>query len=186
MIVLYDANVLYSGLMRDLLMRLALANIFQAKWTNDIQEEWIRNLSAKRPDLPVENHQRVRLKMEEALPDALVTGHEYLIPTLTLPDPNDRHVLAAAIHCGANKLVTSNLKDFPSKVLKVYGIEAQHPDDFACGWLEREPDAVILAVSKQRKALLNPPKTVQQLLIDLEERNLKRFAKALESFRESL
>jgi hypothetical protein len=171
MIVLYDANVLYSGLMRDLLMRLALANIFQAKWTNDIQEEWIRNL---------------RLKMQEALPDALVIDYEHLIPTLTLPDPNDRHVLAAAIHCGATKLVTSNLKDFPSSILRIHGIEAQHPDDFACDWLERESDAVILAVGKQRKALLNPPKTVQQLLIDLEERNLKRFAKALESFRESL
>jgi hypothetical protein len=116
----------------------------------------------------------------------LVIDYEHLIPTLTLPDPNDRHVLAAAIHCSATKLVTSNLKDFPSSILRIHGIEAQHPDDFACDWLERESDAVILAVGKQRKALLNPPKTVQQLLIDLEERNLKRFAKALESFRESL
>ena len=105
-IVLYDASVLYSGLLRDLLMRLARTGLFQAKWTDAIHEEWIRALQMNRPDLPLANHERVRRLMDAALPDALVTGYEDLISDLTLPDENDRHVLAAAIHCKATIIVT--------------------------------------------------------------------------------
>jgi hypothetical protein len=68
--------------------------------------------------------------MDRAVPDCLVTGYEPLIEGLTLPDPNDRHILAAAIRCGAQIIVTLNLKDFPADVLDPYGVEAMHPDEF--------------------------------------------------------
>ena len=151
--ILFDANVLYSGLVRDLLMRLALTGNFQAKWTDAIQDEWIRNLSQNRRDLPRANHENVRRLMDEALPDARVTAYEHLIPTLNLPDPDDRHVLAAAIHCQATIVVTFNLKDFPLSALAPFGIIAQHPAEFAIDLLDQFPDDVLGVVKGQRVSL---------------------------------
>jgi hypothetical protein len=106
-IVFFDANVLYPAELRNFLMHLALIGIFRAKWSADVHEEWIRNLLATRPDLTREKVERTRQLMEKAAPDALLTGYEHLIAGLRLPDPDDRHVLAAAIHCGASVIVTT-------------------------------------------------------------------------------
>src|SRR3954468_23279831 len=97
-IVVFDACVLYSAPLRDFLMRLALTDLFQARWTEEIHDEWIRNVLATRPDVTKESLVRCRELMDQHVPDSLVTGYELLIPTLALPDPDDRHVLAAAIH----------------------------------------------------------------------------------------
>jgi predicted nucleic acid-binding protein len=110
---LYDSCVLYPAPLRDLLMWLALSDLFRARWSNDIHEEWIRNLLEDRPDLTRERLERTRDKMNSNIRDCLVTGYEPLIDGLTLPDPNDRHVLAAAIRASADVIVTFNLKDFP-------------------------------------------------------------------------
>jgi hypothetical protein len=88
--------VLYSASLRDLLVQLALTDLFQARWTDEIHDEWVRNVLANRPDISPESLARCRL-MDLHVTDCLVTGYESLIPTLTLPDANDRHVLAAAI-----------------------------------------------------------------------------------------
>ncbi len=105
-IVLYDACVLYPAPLRDLLMRLALTDLFQARWTDQIHDEWTRNVLANRPDVTAESLARCRRLMDEHVPDCLVTGYESLIPTLSLPDPDDRHVLAAALHGGASSIIT--------------------------------------------------------------------------------
>lgn len=97
-IVLYDACVLYPAPLRDLLMRLALTDLFQARWTDRIHDEWTRNVLGNRPDITPESLARCRQLMDEHVPGCLVTGYEALISTLTLPDPDDRHVLAAAVH----------------------------------------------------------------------------------------
>ncbi|HVM79005.1 MAG TPA: PIN domain-containing protein, partial [Stellaceae bacterium] len=122
--VVYDACVLYPAPLRDLLLQLATANLFRAKWTGAIHDEWIRNLLAARPDLDPATLARTRELMDKAVPDSLVTGYEYLIPTIELPDPNDRHVVAAAIHARADAIVTSNLLDFPNGSLAPYNLEA--------------------------------------------------------------
>jgi hypothetical protein len=105
-IVLYDACVLYPAPLRDLLMQLALADQFQARWTDQIHGEWTRNVLADRPDITPASLARCRRLMDEPL-----------IPTLTLPDPDDRHILAAAIHGEAEQIVTFNLGDFPASAL---------------------------------------------------------------------
>ncbi len=94
---LYDACVLYPASLRDLLMHLALTDLFRARWTNAIHDEWIQALRETRPDLKPEQLERTRQLMNAHVRDCLVTGFEGLIPALTLPDPGDRHVLAAAI-----------------------------------------------------------------------------------------
>ena len=93
----YDACVLYPAPIRDLLLQLALSDLFRAHWTNDIHDEWTRNVLKNRPDLTAEQLQRTRELMDANVRDCLVTGYESLIPSLELPDENDRHVLAAAI-----------------------------------------------------------------------------------------
>ena len=91
--VLYDASVLYPAPLRDLLMRLALTNIFRAHWTADIHEEWMRNVLQSRRDLAREQLERTRALIDANVRDCLVKGYQSLIPRLQLPDPNDRHSL---------------------------------------------------------------------------------------------
>ncbi len=92
-----DANVLYPAELRNLLMHLAMTGLFRARWSAGVHEEWITALLRNRPDLSREKLERTRKLMDKHAPDALVTGYEDLIEGLQLPDPGDRHVLAAAI-----------------------------------------------------------------------------------------
>lgn len=167
-----DANVLYSAGLRDLLMRLALQGLFRIKWSEQVHEEWMRNLLAKRPDLTREKLERTRQLMERAAPDSLVKGYTALLDSITLPDPDDRHVLAAAITGKADVIVTFNLMDFPKSVLSSYGIEAWHPDVFITHLLKSNPNQVYEAIKQHRVALKNPPKTVTEYLIDRENDGL--------------
>jgi predicted nucleic acid-binding protein len=184
--VLYDACVLYSAPVRDLLIRLALTELFKARWTNDIHEEWMRSVLENRsPDLPPLSYERLlrtRDLMNRHVLDCLVTGYEGLIPALTLPDPNDRHVLAAAIHGQADLIVTANLKDFPASALRPYGIEAQHPDVFIAELIDLAPQIVWQVVQEQSAALNNPPRTVEELLQTLETAALSGSVAALRRY----
>lgn len=110
--VLYDACVLYPAPLRDLLMHVAVTDLYRAKWTDAIHDEWTRNVLENRPDLKPEQLQRTRELMNAHVRDCLVTGYETLIEAVTLPDPDDRHVLAAAIRAGADLIVTFNLGIF--------------------------------------------------------------------------
>ncbi len=113
----YDANVLYPSGLRNFLMHLALTGPFRAYWSADVHDEWIRNLGKNRPDLTRDKLERTRRLTDLALPGAIVSGYEHLIETIELPDRDDRHVVAAAIHCGASVIVTLNLADFPSQAV---------------------------------------------------------------------
>jgi len=173
---LYDACVLYPAPLRDLLMQLALSGLFRAKWTNAIHDEWIRNVLRERPDLRAEQLERTRTLMNAHVRDCLVENYESLIAGLQLPDPNDRHVLAAAIRARADVIVTFNLKDFPAEALKPYGLEAQHPDDFLAHLIDLDPEVVTHAGNACRERLKNPPKTIQEYLDILSGQNLPRTA----------
>lgn len=114
-VAVYDANVLYPNILRDVLIRVAGAGLVQAKWTETILDETFRNLRANRPDLAPDALGRTRRLMKSAVRDCLVKGYEPLIDILELPDKDDRHVLAAAVRAKAQVIVTFNLKDFPRK-----------------------------------------------------------------------
>jgi predicted nucleic acid-binding protein len=111
--VIYDANALFPAPLRDLLIGVAQTGIARARWTEQILDECFRNILARRPDLSESSLRRTRELMNRAIRDVLVTGHEALLPDACLPDPNDRHVLAAAVRAGAQVIVTFNLRDFP-------------------------------------------------------------------------
>jgi predicted nucleic acid-binding protein len=168
-----------------LLVRLADTELVQAKWTQEIHNEWMRNLQKNRPDLSWDKIERTKDLMNAAVLDALVEGYEYLIPTLILPDPDDRHILAAAIHAKASVIVTSNLKDFPIEILEGYGIETLTSDDFACNLLELDSETVIAVIREQRSDLRHPPKTARQMLDDFARHGLQRFSERSVQYIES-
>ena len=132
---LLDANVLYPAPLRDIFLQLAVTDPFKAKWTAHIHREWIEALMRKEPQRDKAALERTRDLMDKATRDSLVTGYEPLIASLTLPDPDDRHVLAAAIVGRCDVIVTQNLKDFPEEALARFEIEVQHPDEFLCNHL---------------------------------------------------
>jgi hypothetical protein len=178
----YDANILYPAPLRDLFIRLAQAGLVRAKWTETIHDEWLRNVLKDNPHLSPDRLARTRTLMDEAVRDCLVTGYEAVIDSLTLPDPNDRHVLAAAICAGAEVIVTYNLADFPTETLARFDLEALHPDDFLVALLDTAPGAVCAAVKRQRESLRNPPKTAQELLDTLEGQGLPQSVARLRTF----
>lgn len=182
--VVYDACVLFPAPLRDLLMEVALKGIFRARWTDAIHEEWIRNVLQRRPDLKPEQLQRTRSLMNANVLDCLVTGYEPLIDAITLPDPDDRHVLAAAIRAGADVIVTFNTKDFPPESLQPWGIESQHPDDFLSFQFDLAPHVLCEAARQTRARLKHPRKTVDEYLTTLEAQGLPQFIAALRRFSE--
>lgn len=180
-VVILDACVLYPAPLRDFLLRLATTGLFAARWTDEIHDEWIRNLLKSRPELeqPIN---RTRQRMNDAVPDCLVTGYEHLVDGLTLPDQNDRHVLAAAIRCNAQVIVTNNLKDFPKESLAEFEIEAMHPDVFVEHQLDLHRGLVIKTAKLHRESLKNPPKTSEDYLETLSAQGLVVTADLLREF----
>ena len=170
--VVYDACALYPAPLRDFLMQLAISDLFRACWTEHIHDEWMSNLRKNRPDLDEVKLQRTRELMDRHALDAVVTGYQDLIESLSLPDPDDRHVLAAAIRAGASAIVTYNLSDFPASELSKYNIEALHPDDFILHQIHLSELKVLKAARTHRSRLRNPPKSVDEYLTTLEEQSL--------------
>lgn len=142
LIVVYDANVLYPSTLRDVLIRVGLARLVQPKWTDRILDEVFRNLRTNRPDLDPARLDRTRRLMNDAIRDVSVTGYEHLIAQIELPDPDDRHVVAAAIHADAQLIITKNMRDFPAEALSPWDVEVQHPDDFLTELHKGHPDSL--------------------------------------------
>ena len=158
--------MLYPAPMRDLLLSLASAGMFAARWTETIQDEWKRNLLSNRPELK-ELIPRTAELMNNAIEDCMIQGYERLIDSLVLPDPDDRHVLAAAIAGHADAIVTFNLRDFPADAVEIHGIEVLHPDDFMVAQYTLDQIKVLSAVKAMRQRPRRPAHTAQRRGIDL-------------------
>ncbi|OTA14179.1 toxin PIN [Xenorhabdus vietnamensis] len=181
--VVLDACVLYPARLRDLLMHLGLAGLYQPKWSDTIQIEWKRNLLRQRPDIQSEALEHTITLMNKALPDANITGFESLIEGLALPDKDDRHVLATAIRANAEVIVTTNLKDFPANILAEFDIEALHPDEFISDLFDLNHAIALEAVKQQRIALRKPPMSTSEFLDMLLKQGLPMTVKALEAYK---
>ena len=160
-------------------MRLATAQLYKPRWSAVIHDEWTRNLLADRPDLSQAQLSRTRSQMDGAIKEAMVSGYESRIDALLLPDPNDRHVLAAAIESGATAIVTFNLKDFPAAATAPYGVAAVSPDDFVLALYHAAPEDFVETVRRHRASLQKPPKSVAEYLATLKAAQLPMTADAL-------
>jgi hypothetical protein len=180
-VVVYDACVLYPSPLRDFLIRVAIEELVWARWSDRILDEVFRNVRKDRPDLDPRRLERTRRMMCAAVLDCLVAGFEGLEETLTLPDKDDRHVVAAAIQAGARTILTFNLRDFPAAELAPHGLVAQHPDPWAVELLKRAPVTVLTVLHQQAADLRNPPQDVWDVLGTLERCGLVQFAAAVRS-----
>lgn len=178
-VAVLDACVLHPAPLRDLLVRVAAAGLVNARWTDDILDECFRSILATRPDLKPDALVRTRALMNRAVPDARVDGHLALVSKLVLPDPDDRHVLAAAIRSGAEVIVTRNLRDFPATELAKHGLRAEDPDDFVLRVVRSHGAAVARILEQQANDLRSPPRSLDDLYGMLDQLGLTRAVRAL-------
>jgi len=177
---LLDACVLYPLAMADALMSLATAGLFAAKWTARIESEWIAALEEKRPDLQGRLDFR-REHMREAIPDWEVPEEAWRACSggLSLPDPDDVHVLAAALAGHADCIVTANLKDFPAEAVGALGIEVIHPDQFIVAQWDLDQLVAVAAFKRMRARWKRPSVTAEHFADAMERGGLPATAQRL-------
>jgi hypothetical protein len=150
---------------------------FAVRWSQAVLHEARQSLiDSGRPADKVDRRLRA---MQSAFPDAEVLGYEHLIPSLHLPDPNDRHVLAAAIVGGVNQIVTANVRDFPEDVLAAHGLEAVNPDAFLLSVFYSYPELTIATIQQRAAELIRPAIGVTGLLAALRKSGAPQFADAV-------
>ena len=152
-LVVIDANLLYPFHLRNLLVQLGVDAVIAPRWTPRIHAEWIGNLAAT-GRVPEDRLMLTLKLMNSALPEADVQGWEARMEGLALPDPDDCHVLAAALAAGARTILTMNLRDFPASALTPHGVAAVHPDDLLCGLHDADP-ALLRASTEAAQANLS-------------------------------
>ena len=153
-------------------MEAAQSGLFRARWSDRVHDEWMAAVLAKRPDIDRAKLQRVREAMDAAVPDCLVGGFDDIEAALELPDPGDRHVLAAAIVGRASCIVTFNEADFPVEVLDRYGLHTRHPDRFLLDLESLDSGALIEAARADKRHYRNPPLTAETYINDLRRAGL--------------
>jgi hypothetical protein len=163
-------------------MHLAMSGLFRARWSNDIHREWMTAVH-EQSGIPMNELAERRQYMDAAVPDCCVEGYEALIDTLILPDPNDRHVLAAAIRCHADVIVTFNERDFPEASIAPYGIHTRHPDLFIRNIDEIDPGTLVQAAKMDLAHYRNPPLDVEAYIRGLREAGVPTTADYLNATR---
>lgn len=186
MIAVLDACVLYPPSLRDMLMWLAVVKVYEPRWTEEIHTEWIRSVLADRPDVTAAQLERTRRLMDRISPDCLVNGYEPHIGALSLPDANDRHVLAAAIQCRASVIVTFNLTDFPKKALAPHNIRALHPDAFFEALYTGNQARFLRGLHQHRASLKDPPKSPAEYLATMQKQGLRKMALRLQTLSDKI
>jgi predicted nucleic acid-binding protein len=171
-LVIYDASVLYPPTLRDVLIRVAQEGMVHAKWTNRILDETFNAIEKTNPHLDPARLARTRELMSGAIRDCLVVGYEPLIDVVELPDPDDRHVLAAAIRARAQVIVTSNTKHFPADALSPWDVVAKTPDEFLLDQFFLSGPMLYGAIQRVADSWRNPPGTVSDVLDRLERTGL--------------
>ena len=177
-VAMFDACILYPFHLRNIVVQAAVDRLVEARWTDAIHEEWIRNLAANAQAIPMERLQITRQLMNDALPTAMVTGYEEYVPAVALPDPDDRHIVAAAIAAKASLILTWNLRYFPEIDLKKFGLQRMTPDEFLSGLFEKAPDLVIGSLASARRNLSKSQVSASDFIRILESQKLVQLAKS--------
>jgi predicted nucleic acid-binding protein len=177
--IVIDACVLYQAPTRDLILNFAYYNLFVPIWTNEINTEWSNNLLINRKNIKAKSLQKTIDAMNSAFPNSNVQTASKLTRSLVLPDPKDRHVLAAAIKSNATSIITYNLKDFPVHNISRYKIEIHHPDDFLYLMMIKNQRLTIEIVTQIVESLNNPPITKIDLIENYKKIGLIKTARLL-------
>lgn len=181
-VVVFDACVLFPINLRNVLVQCAIDRLVHARWKDEIHEEWIRNLLKRQPQLDRERLIVTRDKMKAVLPEADVRGYERLVETVALKDPDDRHVLAAAIHSKAGSILSAD-RGFTNPVLAPYGLKVQRPEDFLMGIYHHDAEALLASLASASRNLrrsLPEPRQFVDALARSGNGKLDRFCAVLE------
>lgn len=178
-VAIYDACILYPFHLRNIIVQASADRLVHARWTEEIHGEWMRNLAADTPGLSIERLQSTKELMNTALPAAMVAGYEKHIELISLPDPDDRHVVAAAIQAKASHILTWNLRDFPAGVLKKHGLVRQTPDAFLAGLYDDAPELLLGSLANARRNLSKSGLSAQGFIDMLRDQKLAQLAKQL-------
>ena len=173
-----DACVLIPASLRDTLFRCAQANLYSMRFSNEILEEMRRNL-IKKGMTTEESANRLVSIIRDKFGESLVEGYEQFLPFMFI-NSKDRHVLAAAVACRADYLVTQNLDDFPQTILRCFRVEAVSPDRFLLDLFQSHPEIMPALIFEQANNLSRPPKTVDDILNSL-SLHAKDFSKRMEN-----
>ena len=177
-LVVLDANLLYPFHLRNLLVQFGVDAVIAPRWTARIHAEWIGNLVAA-GRAPKERLLLTLDLMNSALPEADVQGWEARMDGLTLPDPDDHHVLAAALAAGAGTILTMNLRDFPASALAPHGVAAAHPDDLLCELHDADPDLLRASTEAAQANLSRSTPSLAAYLDALDRQGLPQFTRRL-------
>jgi predicted nucleic acid-binding protein len=178
-IVFCDASVLYQAQIRDLLLELCVHHdLFKLRWSKQIQDEWINKLSERNPKART-SLEKTRKRMENAVPECLVSNYGAIEDNLQLHDMNDRHVLAAAIHSGSEFLLTENLRDFPESILSIHHITAISVDELFSAIGEQYQDLLLGALKTIINRLKNPPITLKDWCLRMEKIGFPKSSKII-------
>ena len=181
-IAVYDACVLYPAAIRDFLIRLAMDDIVQARWSQRILDECFTNIQRNRPDLDPKRLKRTEGLMNGALPATLIEAPELPVEILDLPDPKDHHVVSTAIYAHAQAIVTFNTKDFPDAELERFDIRAVHPDEFVLNLCETDSLAILRVLETQAARLKKPSVNPAELVRRLANQGLSKTALRMNAF----
>ncbi|ACU54552.1 conserved hypothetical protein [Acidimicrobium ferrooxidans DSM 10331] len=174
--VVLDACVLVPVTLADTLLRLAELGLYRPLWSKRILAEATKATVEVHPNIPREVLEQRFREIERAFEDACVRGWHPLEHGLTLPDPDDRHVVAAALAGGADAIVTRNLRDYPRGALADLTIEVTHPDDFLLDQLDLAPKAVLDAIEQQAANTRQPSLTPRDVIARLARCGVPTFA----------
>ena len=181
-VVFLDANVLVPITLTNVLLTANEEGLFQAHWSPEVVEEAVDAIADIRPGIPEASIRRRFDAMNSAFEDGLVSGDSKVLASLNLPDPDDRHVVAAAIAAEATIILTENLKDFPEAVLKPFGLVAMTPDQFLSSLLKENGSIVADVIRRVAQTLVRPPRSVEDILIALERTHVTQFARDFRAF----
>jgi predicted nucleic acid-binding protein len=173
---LLDACVLVPIALADTLLRVAERELYRPLWSERILAEAADAVLEIHPDLAPDVVAKRFAAMNDTFKDAPVEGWEIFEGTLTLPDPDDRHVVAAAMRGRADAIVTANIRDFPDETLAPLEIAVVHPDDFLLDQLDLAPRVVLDLLREQAAHTRNPPLTPTDLLTRLARAGVPAFA----------
>ena len=178
-IVVFDACILYPFHLRNIVVQLAVDRLVDARWTDAIHREWMRSLAARMPAIPLERLQSTRQLMNAALPTAMVSVSQQQLRLVSLPDPDDRHVVAAGIAAGASLILTWNLRDFPAAELRKHGLRRQTPDAFLAELYDDVPDPVIGSLANAKRNLNKSRVSAFDFIEILRNQGLTRLAERI-------
>ncbi|HET9689878.1 MAG TPA: PIN domain-containing protein [Acidimicrobiales bacterium] len=171
-----DTCVLVPVILADTLLRLAEDGLFRPLWSSRIIGEAADAIARVHPGEPATRVAARLEAMNGAFEDALVVGWETVEDTITLPDPDDRHVVAAAVVGRADAIVTANVNDFPAAVVDPLGIEIIHPDAFLLDQLDLAPRRVVDVIRRQAAATRRPALTDDDVIARLARAGVPAFA----------